>query len=114
MSASRSACAVGPHSPAISTVGCVDPVARGARRQLEHRLVQADLADRELRGMHAHRQAAGAGVEVVARQRTLVPQIEPALRVQRQRVRRDDGAASQRASTSAGNSDQCLGIGESQ
>ena len=29
------------------------------------------LADRELRGMHAHRQAAGAGVEVVARQRAL-------------------------------------------
>ena len=71
------------------------PFARGARRQLEHRLVQAALANRELGGMHAHRQAAGTGIQVVAGQRTLVPHIELALRVERQRVGRDDRAAFQ-------------------
>ena len=45
----------------------------------QHRLVQADLADRELRRVHADREPAGAGVEVVAGQRALAPLVEPAL-----------------------------------
>jgi hypothetical protein len=70
-------------------------VAHRLRGQFQHRAVEAGFADRELRGVHAHRQAAGAGGEVVACQRTLAPRIEPARRVQRQRVRRNHGAAPQ-------------------
>ncbi len=71
------------------------PLARGAGRALEHRLVQADVADRELRRVHAHRQAASAGIEVVARQRALAPGIEPARGVECERMSRNDAAAPQ-------------------
>jgi hypothetical protein len=39
--------------------------------------------------MHADRQAAGARVEVVARQRALAPRVEPPPGVQREQVRRE-------------------------
>ena len=48
------------------------PVRRGLGRELQHRPVQADVADRELRGVDADREAAGAGVDVIARQRALM------------------------------------------
>ena len=55
--------------------------------EFQHRPVQADVADRELRGVHADREPAGAGVDVVARQRALMAGIELALGVERQRMR---------------------------
>ena len=72
------------------------PFARGAHRELEHRLVEPDLADRELRGVHADREAAGAGVEIVAGERALAARVELAVGVERERMRRDHGAAAQR------------------
>ena len=42
------------------------PVRRGLGGDAQHRLVQPRLADRELRGVDADRQARGAGVDVVA------------------------------------------------
>jgi hypothetical protein len=71
------------------------PLARRLRGNAQHRLVQAALADRELGGVHTHRQAARAGVQVVARQCALAPLVELAPRVQRQRVCRNDGALTQ-------------------
>ena len=44
--------------------------------ELQHRPVKPGLADRELRGVHADREAARAGVEVIAGQRALAPRIE--------------------------------------
>ncbi len=71
------------------------PLARRARRQFQHRLVQPHFANRELRRMHPHRQATRTGVDVVARQRALTHGIELARSVQRQRVRRDDATPAQ-------------------
>ena len=68
------------------------PGRRGLRRQFQHRPVQADIADRELRGVDADRKAAGAGVDVIARQRALMPGVERAVGVERQRMRRDHRA----------------------
>ena len=63
--------------------------------QREHRLEQADprLADGELRRVHADRQAAGAGGDVIPRQRALASLVEPAVRGERERVRGDDDAS---------------------
>ena len=66
----------------------VGPLARHLRRLREHRLVEADVADRELGGVHAHGQPAGARVEVVAAQCALVRGVELALSVERERVGR--------------------------
>ena len=57
------------------------PFGRGARGKLQHRPVKPGLADRELRGVDADREPAGAGVEIVAGQRPLPPRIELALRI---------------------------------
>ena len=65
------------------------PGCRGFRRQFQHRPVQADIADRELRGVNADRQSAGAGVDVIARQRALMPGVERAVGIERQRMRGD-------------------------
>ena len=72
------------------------PVRGRAHREFQHRLIESDIADRELRGVDADRQAAGAGVEIVARQRALAPRIELALGVKRERMRWNDNAATQR------------------
>jgi hypothetical protein len=45
--------------------------------------------------VHAHGEAAAAGGEVVARERTLAPSVELAARVERERMGGDDGAATQ-------------------
>ena len=68
---------------------CARPVGGGAHGELEHRLEQASLADGELGGVHADRQSARAGVEIVARERALASRVEPAISVERQRMRRD-------------------------
>ena len=47
--------------------------------------------------MNGDRDAAGAGIAVVARQRDLAPLVEPPVRSQRQRVCRDHQAAQERA-----------------
>ena len=73
------------------------PVAGGLDRAAQHRLVEAGLADRELGGVHADRQAAGAGVEVVAGQGALAPRIEGAVGIERERMRRDGEAFAQAA-----------------
>ncbi len=74
--ASASPAPCGPTGPAIITSGrCAQSRAVSAA-SFEHRLVQAALADGELGGVHAHRQAARAGVQVVARERALAPWIE--------------------------------------
>src|SRR5437870_13714350 len=71
------------------------PVARGLDGAAQHGLVEAGLADRELRGVHPDGEAAGTGIEVVARQRPLPPRVEPAARVERERMRRDGEALPQ-------------------
>ena len=64
------------------------PVGRRLCGQFQHWPVQADIADRELCRVHADCKAAGAGVEIIARQRALMPGIERAVGVERQRMRR--------------------------
>jgi hypothetical protein len=61
----------------------------------QHRLVKPRVADRELRRVHAHRQPAAAGVEVIARQRALPALVQPAACVESERMCRDHGAATQ-------------------
>ena len=51
------------------------------------------IANGELRRVHADGQAAGAGRHVVARQRALPALVEPAVGVERQRMRGNDPAA---------------------
>ena len=63
--------------------------------QLQHGAVEADVPDLELRGVHANGEPAGAGIDVVARQRPLRGAIELALLVERQRMRRQHGAPAQ-------------------
>ena len=73
------------------------PVGRRLRRQLQHRPVQADVADRELRGVDADREPAGAGVDVIARQRALMHGVERAVGVERQRMRGEHRAVGDQA-----------------
>jgi hypothetical protein len=53
---------------AVGAGGAGEPVARRLAGQLEHGAVEPDLrvVDGELRGVHPHRHAAGAGLHVVA------------------------------------------------
>ena len=59
---------------------------------LEHRPQQTDLANGELRRVDTDREAARAGVDVVARKRPLPAQIELALHRQCERMRRNGDA----------------------
>ena len=54
---------------------------------LEHGLVQAGFADRELGGVHAHRQPAGPGIDVVAGERALAAPVEAPRCVQSEGMR---------------------------
>ena len=63
--------------------------------RLEHGLIQAGFTDRELGGVHTDRQPAGAGIDVVAGERTLAAPVEAARRVQSERVRGDHRAFAQ-------------------
>jgi hypothetical protein len=62
------------------------------RRQFQHRPVQPDVADRELRGVNADGESSGAGIEIITRQCALMPDIERALGVECERMRREHGA----------------------
>ena len=73
------------------------PARRRLGGELQHRPVQADVADRELRGVDADREPAGAGVDVIARQRALMDGIEAAIGVERQRMRGDHRALGDQA-----------------
>ena len=66
-------------------------------RQSQHRLVQAHvrIANLELRGVDAHRHAARARGQVIARERALPPFVELAIGVERQRMRGNHYAAPQ-------------------
>ena len=55
------------------------PGRRGFGGKFKHRPVEPDLADRELRGVDADRQPAGAGVDVIARQCALMRGVERAV-----------------------------------
>ena len=68
------------------------PRGRGLRRQFQHRAVQADVADRELGGVNADGQSAGAGIEIIARQRPLMPDVERTVGVECERMRREHRA----------------------
>ena len=72
--------------------------------QFQHRPEEADLrlADLELRGMHAHGQAAGPGRDVVAAQGPLATFVEPPPGVQGQGMGRDDDAAGEHALDGSG------------
>ena len=76
----------------------VGPGLGGLGGDPEHRLVEAGLADRELGRVHADREAAGAGVEIVAGERALAPLVEPAAGIEGQRMGRDHDAAGERRS----------------
>src|SRR3954451_12216920 len=68
------------------------PVRRSLGGKLEHGTVEADIADRELRGVYADRKAAGAGVDVIARQRPLMRFVELAFGGEREGMRWQHGA----------------------
>src|SRR5436309_181169 len=55
------------------------PVGGGLRGQFKHRSIQAGVADGELRSVDADGKTAGAGVDIIARQRPLMDDIERAI-----------------------------------
>ena len=71
------------------------PIVRGFRGKFQDRRVEARLADGELGAVHADRQPAGAGVEVIATERTLAAPVEPSLRIKRQRMGGNDASPTQ-------------------
>jgi hypothetical protein len=72
------------------------PFGGAAHGELQHRLEQSGLADRELGGVDADREAARAGVEIIARERALAAAVELAIGGKRERMRRDHHALAQR------------------
>ena len=86
------ACRVGPASPATIATGRLVHEAAVSAASSSTGPVQADVADRELRGVHADGQSSGAGIEVIARQRPLMPDIERAVGIERERMRREHRA----------------------
>ena len=74
----------------------VGPGVRGLGGELQHRLVKPRITDRELRGVDADREPAGAGIDVVAGERPLPLRIQPALGVERERMGRDHHAPRER------------------
>src|SRR4029453_14373900 len=71
--------------------------ARFIGRGPEHRLVQSDFrrVDLELRRVNSDGEASGAGLQIVARERTLSSLVEAPRRREGQRMRGDDGAVEQ-------------------
>jgi hypothetical protein len=62
------------------------PACCGLSREFQHRPIHLDIADRKLRGVHADRKPAGAGVNVITRQRALMFFVELAVGVERERM----------------------------
>ena len=73
----------------------IGPIGRRFAGEAQHRLVQPGLADRELGGVHADRQPARAGVDIVAAQRPLPGLVQRPGRGQRQGVGRDHRAGAE-------------------
>ena len=94
--ASATACSVRPRRRRSRNSGRVASSSRRLdRRSSSTGSVEPDVADRELRRVDADREAARAGVEVVAGQRPLAALVEAAVGVQRERMRGDDGAGAE-------------------
>ena len=74
----------------------VGPGVRGLGGEPQHRLVEPGFTDRELRGVDADRKPAGPGVNIVAGESPLPLRIQPALGVERERMRRDHHAPRER------------------
>src|SRR5262249_39182584 len=74
------------------------PFARRLRCQRQHRFEQSDswIADGELCGVDADGQAASARIAVISRQSALASFVEPAIGVERERMRRNDNSVTQR------------------
>jgi hypothetical protein len=72
------------------------PFGGAAHGELQHRLEQSGLADRELGGVHADREPARARVEIIARERALAARVELAPSVEREQMRGDHHALAQR------------------
>ena len=64
--------------------------------ELQHRLVEPRVPHRELRGVDADGKPAGTGVDVVTGKRPLSLRIQPAVGIERERVRRDHHAPRER------------------
>ena len=78
-----------PHQAGDQDERALRPILGRLAGDLEHRLQQSDLANGELRRVDTDREAARAGVDVVARKRPLPAQIELALHRQCERMRRN-------------------------
>ena len=74
----------------------VGPGVGGLGGELQHRLIEPRLPDRELRGVNADGKPACAGVDVVAGECALPLRVQPALGVERERMRRDHDALGER------------------
>src|SRR5919109_858039 len=72
------------------------PARGGAHREFQHRLEQSCLANGELGGVHADREPARAGIEIIAGEGALTPGIELAVAVERERMRGNHYALAQR------------------
>ena len=72
------------------------PGVGGLGGEPQHRLVEARLPDRELGGMDADREPAGAGIDVVAGERPLPLGVQQAPGIERERMGRDHHAACER------------------
>ena len=72
------------------------PGVGGLSGELQHRLVKPRVPDRELRGVDADREPARAGINIVAGESPLPLRIQPALGVERERMRRDHHALCER------------------
>ena len=106
--ASRTACSVRPIAPATRIGGV--PARPPPRQRCAAPARRGRLADRELRGVHADREPARAGVQVVARQRPLPPRIELPPGVSASGCAGMTQPARSRSSRPAGQSCQCRAI----
>ncbi len=79
-----------------------DGLADGLGGEREHRLVQACGSDRELGRVHADRDAARAGGDVVPREGTLSAFVQAAFGGEGQRVGRDDAALAEQPGLASG------------
>src|SRR5205814_9439720 len=73
----------------------VGPLPGGLDGELENRAIEPDVADGELGRMHADRQAARTGIDIVAADRALRLLVELAVGPERQRMGGNDRALPQ-------------------
>src|SRR5690625_2490562 len=70
----------------------IGPLGGAFRKRFENRLIEPDVADLELGGVHSDRKPPSARVDIVARERSLPVRVELTLSIQCQRVRRNSAA----------------------